>query len=52
LRRSWLVLLLAVVGLEVAGCSSTESDNMSSRPWNTPEGWQNGGLPANMTQPH
>jgi hypothetical protein len=47
-----LALLLAVLGLGAAGCASTEPDNLSSRPWNSPEGWQNGSMPMGMTQPH
>jgi len=41
-----LVLLIAVAVIAVfsSGCASTESDNASVRPWNSPEGWQNGML--------
>jgi hypothetical protein len=41
--------LAALVTL-VAGCSSTEPDNTSSRPWNAPKGWENGGMPGYMNQ--
>jgi hypothetical protein len=51
-RWLWLALLIAVIGLGATGCATTEPDNMSSRPWNSPEGWQNGGLPGGMLQPH
>ena len=37
---SWLRFALA-------GCASTESENASERPWNTPQGWENG-LPSGM----
>jgi hypothetical protein len=47
----WLLLALTVVGFGAVGCSSTEPDNLSSRPWNSPEGWQNGSLPMGMTPP-
>ncbi|MFO1478397.1 MAG: hypothetical protein U1F98_17330 [Verrucomicrobiota bacterium] len=47
-----LALLLGICALGLAGCSTTESDNASSRPWNSPQGWENGALPASMTQPH
>ncbi len=46
-RALLLVLFLAVLSL--VGCSSTESDNASVRPWNAPKGWENG-LPSGMTE--
>jgi len=41
-----LILLAALVFLVVfsSGCASTEPDNASVRPWNSPEGWQSGML--------
>ncbi len=42
-----LCLLLAAAALAFTGCGTTESDNMSERPWNTPQGWENG-LPGGM----
>jgi hypothetical protein len=42
-----LVLLLASVAL--TGCSTTEPDNASVRPWNAPKGWETG-LPSAMTE--
>ncbi|HZT22675.1 MAG TPA: hypothetical protein VFB55_07185 [Verrucomicrobiae bacterium] len=45
----WLSLALATLFL-AAGCASTEPDNASTRPWNTPQGWE-GGLPI-MDQQH
>jgi hypothetical protein len=47
-----LVLMLASLALGFMGCSTTESDNASSRPWNAPQGWENGALPGSMQQPH
>lgn len=37
-------LLLAVMSLLVflSGCATDEPDNASVRPWNTPQGWENG----------
>jgi hypothetical protein len=49
-RHFPLLLLLMVVSLACAGCGSTEPDNESVKPWNTPEGWQGGSL--QMMQPH
>ena len=46
LRGVWL-LLLALAGLVLSGCASTESDNMSERPWSTPQGWENG-MPSGL----
>jgi hypothetical protein len=42
-------LLLASALLGVCGCASTESENTSARPWNSPRGWENG-LPSGMTE--
>jgi hypothetical protein len=44
----WAFLLLLVVGeFALGGCASTESENLSERPWNTPQGWENG-MPSSM----
>lgn len=41
--------LLATVALGftllATGCGTTEPDNMSTRPWNSPKGWE-GGVPG------
>ncbi|HEX9045930.1 MAG TPA: hypothetical protein VF988_02795 [Verrucomicrobiae bacterium] len=52
-RAGHLLLLLFVAALTVvlSGCSSTESDNASVRPWNSPEGWE-GGMLGNMNNQH
>ncbi len=42
----WL-LLAAMVGL--AGCATTESENLSERPWNAPKGWETG-LPSTINE--
>ena len=50
-RARWAVLLLlASLALAVAGCATTESANVSSRPWNAPQGWETGGLPSSMNE--
>jgi hypothetical protein len=41
------LLLLVLAAVAFAGCAATESDNMSERPWNSPQGWENG-LPSSM----
>lgn len=44
----WFACLVALGGLAwLTGCASTESDNLSERPWNAPRSWENG-LPASM----
>jgi hypothetical protein len=44
----WVFLLLLVLGgFALGGCASTESANVSERPWSTPQGWENG-LPSGM----
>ena len=48
-RRFALVplLLLAVALLSASGCATNDSENLSSRPWNTPKTWEHG-LPSGM----
>ncbi len=40
-----LLLLLAVAG----GCSTTDPDNLSQRPWNAPKTWETG-LPSSILE--
>ena len=44
-----LFAALAFVLLGGSGCSTTESENVSARPWNNPPSWQNG-LPGYFNQ--
>lgn len=41
-----LLLLLALLAMlaGLCGCASTDPDNVSVRPWNTPQGWENNAL--------
>jgi hypothetical protein len=48
----FLMLLLAGVAAVISGCASTEPDNASVRPWNSPEGWQGGALGDMMNEQH
>jgi hypothetical protein len=50
-RRVCLCLALLTIGLGGFGCATDEPDNASSKPWNSPEGYQNGALPGMMQQP-
>ena len=43
-----LSLLLVLAGMAV-GCKTTEPDNLSSRPWNSPRGWEHG-LPSSINE--
>jgi len=44
-----LALLLLAAAWTVTGCATTESENMSARPWDSPKSWENG-LPSGMTE--
>jgi len=46
-----LLVLFALMLVGAAGCASTEPENASVRPWNAPEGWENG-IPSGMYQNH
>jgi len=46
-HRLFLLALLSLAAL-FAGCASTESDNASVRPWNSPAGWEAGGALGGM----
>jgi hypothetical protein len=48
-RRLFLLLSVLALGWVCSGCGSTEAENTSQRPWNSPEGWQSGG--AGMVAP-
>jgi len=49
--QSLLFVFLAALAMAISGCASTESDNASVRPWNSPEGWQ-GGMLGDINQQH
>jgi len=48
----FLVLALVALAMAISGCASTEPDNASVRPWDSPEGWQGGALGGLMDQQH
>jgi hypothetical protein len=41
------LLILAAATLLLNGCATADPDNASTRPWNSPKGWETG-LPSNM----
>ncbi len=47
MRRFSSLILLAGGLLFLAGCSTTDSENASPRPWNGPKTWENG-VPAGL----
>lgn len=53
MRRSLQFLfaaaVLVLVAMGATGCKSNEPDNVSSRPWNSTEGWQ-GGFPSGLNE--
>ena len=46
-RCVWL-LWLVLAAFALCGCASTDPENRSERPWNSPQGWENG-LPGSMS---
>jgi hypothetical protein len=42
-----VVLLLGVIAWGSSGCATGDGDSGSERPWNAPQGWENG-LPPQM----
>jgi len=49
--KNAIVLLMFVLASFAAGCASSDTENVSERPWNTPKSWENG-LPGGMMPPH
>jgi hypothetical protein len=48
--RRWIFLGLFLGStLALIGCSTTESENLSDRPWNSPKGWETG-LPSSINE--
>jgi hypothetical protein len=47
--RPAFLLLVALASLVLSGCASSDPENMSSRPWDSPKSWENG-LPMGMTE--
>ena len=48
-RFRWIGLLFVCGLLILSGCATTDSDNLSERPWNSPKTWETG-LPSNINE--
>lgn len=48
----FLFLVLAALVTVLSGCATTDPDNVSVRPWNSPEGWEGGALGGMMDTQH
>lgn len=46
----WMGVILATILLGMTGCGTVadEASNDGSKPWNSPEGYQNGALPSGL----
>jgi len=49
IRMLLLSVILASSALVFTGCATTEPENLSERPWNSPRGWESG-LPSSMNE--
>lgn len=47
LHQGLLLSLLVLTVSLLAGCASSDPDNLSERPWNAPKSWE-GGMPSGM----
>jgi hypothetical protein len=45
----FLLLVFGLILLGFSGCSTDEPENASVRPWNSPQGWENG-MPIQQQQ--
>ncbi|MDQ6632034.1 MAG: hypothetical protein M3Y82_09805 [Verrucomicrobiota bacterium] len=52
LTRVILGMICGVALLILNGCATTDTDNtnVASRPWNSPKGWETGGLPSVLNE--
>jgi hypothetical protein len=48
MKRAVFLILLVFAGI-LSGCKTTEPENLSSRPWNAPRGWETG-LPSSINE--
>jgi len=50
--RLVLLLVLTSLVMGLTGCATDEPENSSVRPWNSPKGWETGGLPSSINEGH
>jgi len=48
-RHTLLFALATLTVLLSSACKTTEDDNLTERPWNTPKSWESG-IPTGMMQ--
>jgi hypothetical protein len=44
--QSLLLIFMTLIAVAASGCKTTEPENESARPWNSPRGWEAGGMPG------
>jgi len=49
MKRACLAALLCYAALNLSGCATSEPENYSSRPWDSPKSWETG-LPSALTE--
>jgi len=49
LKRILMALPLVALLFLVSGCATTEPENQTARPWNSPTGWEHG-LPVGLNE--
>jgi hypothetical protein len=47
--RGLSLLFFVVAVVMLSGCATTDSENLSERPWNSPKSWETG-LPSSITE--
>lgn len=46
-KAVWVFFLAVILLPLLPGCASSDDQNLSERPWNSPKGWESG-LPSGM----
>ncbi len=49
LERLVLALCFLTLAVGFSGCATTDDENLTERPWNTPKTWETG-IPQSMQQ--
>ena len=48
-KAVYVLVVALAFGAMLTGCASTDSENLSERPWNSPKTWETG-LPSNINE--